>query len=72
MFLGGYIGIPSEGGVNRDGAWHVDGWGKMEVGGIPHLQGRGTVGDISPVCKRPVILLAGGTAHPTCVMDDGL
>ena len=37
---------------------------------IPHIQGRGIIGDISPVCEFSVVPLAGGTAHPTLVVAD--
>ena len=44
----------------------------MEVSGVPHCQGYGAVGDVSPVRKRSIVPLAGGTAHLNPVMAHGV
>ena len=66
------VGVAKERGIYGGGAQNIDGRGKFKVSGFSHRQGRGDVGNVSPVCERPVVPLAGSSAHPTCVVDNGL
>ena len=54
----------------RQNDWHVNEWGKVEVVGIPHCQGRGNVGDIYSARKLLVVPTADGPAHPTHILAD--
>ena len=67
-----YVGFSREIVVYIGGDRHIDSWGEVEVSGVPHLQGRGAVGDVSPVRERPIVPLAGRTAHPTRVVAHGV
>ena len=68
----GDVGVSRKIGVYIGGARHVDRWGEVEVSGVPHRQGNGAVGDISPVREHPIVPLAGVTAHPTCIVAYGV